>query len=212
MAGRFILSLDCEGKWGVADHLTPEHHRDLNERSLVQAYRAIMDILDRHDIKATFAVVGCFGLDKKSLLALPYDEITVRLPYTKTAFEDAASGGEGWSGSWIYDMIDDRHEIGLHGVTHTPFNQMNESDARFEFSLLPIKTGQTFIYPRNKVAHVSVLEEFGIAGYRLAKPGGAIKRFADEFNTTIKLREVKTLALQLDADAPENKKLKDSKK
>lgn len=37
-------------------------------------------------------------------------------------------------------------------------------------------------------------------------------RFADDFNTTIKLREVKTLELQLDADAPENKKLKDSKK
>jgi len=37
-------------------------------------------------------------------------------------------------------------------------------------------------------------------------------RFADDFNTTIKLREVKTLALELDADAPENKALEGSKK
>lgn len=32
-------------------------------------------------------------------------------------------------------------------------------------------------------------------------------RFADDFKTTIKLREVKTLELKLDPDAPENKKL-----
>lgn len=37
-------------------------------------------------------------------------------------------------------------------------------------------------------------------------------RFADDFKTIIKLREVKTLDLSLDADAPENKKLKDAKK
>jgi hypothetical protein len=36
-------------------------------------------------------------------------------------------------------------------------------------------------------------------------------RFADDFKTTIKLREVKTLELKLDPDAPENKKLKGKK-
>lgn len=36
-------------------------------------------------------------------------------------------------------------------------------------------------------------------------------RFADDFKTTIKLREVKTLELKLDADAPENKKFADKK-
>ena len=31
MNGRFIISLDCEGKWGMADKLQPYHHRLLTD-------------------------------------------------------------------------------------------------------------------------------------------------------------------------------------
>ena len=67
LTARFILSLDCEGKWGVADHLTPANHAQLTDAKLREAYRSILDLLDRYAIPATFAYVGCFSLSAVEL-------------------------------------------------------------------------------------------------------------------------------------------------
>ena len=61
MPATFILSLDCEGKWGVADHLDAQTHRSLADARLRAAYRDILAALDRYDIAATFAFVGLFA-------------------------------------------------------------------------------------------------------------------------------------------------------
>ena len=61
MSARFILSLDCEGKWGVADLLRKIDSRTLSEDSLRTAYGGIVALLDRLDIASTFAFVGLFG-------------------------------------------------------------------------------------------------------------------------------------------------------
>ena len=70
MAARFILSLDCEGKWGVADTLTPFEHATLSNARLIEAYGQILALLDEFDIPATFAFVGLYGESASSLAAL----------------------------------------------------------------------------------------------------------------------------------------------
>ena len=184
MPGRFILSLDCEGKWGVADLLAEPHHRTLSDQRLREAYEAIVRLLADADVPATFAVTELFLRSRDELMALPRDEIAARLPYAAPAFEDLARGsGEGWSAPWLPELIGERHERACHGVTHTPWTAMTREQARFELSLAPEAAGGTFIYPRNAVAHLDLLEEAGFAGYRLPPPRRSrAASLASEFN------------------------------
>lgn len=184
MAGTFILSLDCEGKWGVADHLSPRWRRDLSEARLKEAYRAIAALLERTGVPATFAFTELFLRSRDELLELPLDEVTARLPYTAPAFHDLLHGsGEGWTGEWALGTIGPGHEIASHGVTHTPWTKMSAEQARYELSLIPMARGRTFIHPRNAVAHLDLLEQAGFVGYRLAPPPRSrAASLAREFN------------------------------
>jgi hypothetical protein len=181
--GRFILSLDCEGKWGIADHLRPHDHVLLSTARLQRAYRDIIEALNRHDIAATFAVVGLFALSPEELSALPLEEIAARFPYCAAPVASIRAGNfDGWHGEWLRAMLGSQHEWASHGITHTPYDQMSADDVRFEHSLVPSTAGQTFIFPRNRVQHIEVLEALGIAGYRAFAESGKISRLAGEFN------------------------------
>lgn len=171
MTGYFTLSLDCEGKWGVADLLGDFHHRTLGDARLHEAYSAITSLLEEKGMAATFAFTELFLRSRDELLSLPVDELVHTLPYARSAFDDLRSGsGEGWAAPWALEMVGNRHEIACHGVTHTPWTDMSRDQARYELSIVPRPRGGTFIYPRNAVAHLDVLEEAGFAGYRLAPP------------------------------------------
>lgn len=188
MPGWFILSLDCEGKWGVADLLAATHRQTLSDQRLREAYEAIVRLLAQLSVPATFAVTELFLRSRQELLALPQDEIRALLPYAGPAFDDLARGsGEGWSAPWLIDLIGQRHERACHGVTHTPWTAMTREQARFELSLAPDSAGRTFIHPRNAVAHLDLLEEAGFAGYR--RPPAARSRassMASEFNPFVR--------------------------
>ena len=181
--GRFILSLDCEGKWGIADHLQPSDHASLTTARLQRAYRDICDLLDRHEVPATFAVVGLFALSPNELRALPIEEIAARFPYCKVPMDAIKSNGfDGWHGEWLRAMVGTGHEWASHGITHTPYDQMTADDVLFEHSLVDSTAGQTFIFPRNRVHHVQILDTLGIAGYRAFAQRGKIGRLLGEFN------------------------------
>ena len=168
--GRFILSLDCEGKWGVADHLTPAHDRTLNDERLRDAYGAIAALLARHGVVATFAFVGLFMRSADELAALPRDEIAGTLPYTRDAWRQMADGRDGWAGAWAVERVAADHEVACHGVSHTPWNDLTPAQAGFELALGGDLSGQTMIFPRNRVAHLDRLSAAGITGYRVAPP------------------------------------------
>lgn len=184
MTGRFILSLDCEGKWGIADLLADAHHEQLSDRRLRDAYEAIVALLDDLAVPATFAVTELFLRSRDELLALPGDEIAARLPYAAPAFDDLRRGsGEGWSAPWLPELIGERHERACHGVTHMPWPDMSRDQARFELSLASDAAGRTFIHPRNAIAHLDLLAEAGFAGYRLPpRRHSRAASMASEFN------------------------------
>jgi peptidoglycan/xylan/chitin deacetylase (PgdA/CDA1 family) len=65
-----------------------------------------------------------------------------------------------------------KHDIGAHGYSHKAFSKMSESEARREmeliaggFSRFPLQP-RSFVFPRNKIAHLHILEEFGYTNYR----------------------------------------------
>lgn len=182
MAARFILSLDCEGKWGVADSLTPEHRRDLNDERLEWGYRQILDLLDEHGVAATFAFAGLFSQSAEQFARLRPDveAFARRTPdYLLPALRDIdETQGSGWHGAHLADAVADApasHEIALHGVTHVPWTTMDEDQVEQEMQFFerlegPVRDSRTFVYPRNFVAHLRLLGPHGIVGYRKAPP------------------------------------------
>ncbi len=168
--GRAILSFDCEGKWGIADHLQPSHDATLNDERLSEAYTAIAALLARHGVRATFAFVGLFLRSADELAALPADEIAATLPYTRAAWEQMAAGRDGWAGAWAVETVDTGHEIACHGISHTPWDDLTDAQVDYELALGGDLSGQTMIFPRNRVAHLDRLRAAGITGYRVAPP------------------------------------------
>ncbi len=198
MVAKFILSLDCEGKWGVADHLTPGDHAALSDERLRAAYAGIVAALDRYDIAATFAFVGTFSLpaDRLARLKPALGDLARDLPgYLEPALADMETGTrQGWTGDWAVEAAATAragHEIGLHGATHIPWTWpgMTPDLARRELSLIyderaPIlKRTTTFIFPRNRGDHPELLDDFGIAGLRQTREfPNRLASLASEFN------------------------------
>jgi peptidoglycan/xylan/chitin deacetylase (PgdA/CDA1 family) len=65
-----------------------------------------------------------------------------------------------------------KHDIGAHGYYHRMFTQLTEEEAEEEMSLTALgmnKLGikpQSFIFPRNKIAHLNILRQFGYCCFR----------------------------------------------
>ncbi len=183
MAGTFILSLDCEGKWGVADHLNAGIHAALTDEALRRSYTDIVAALKSRAIPATFAVVDFFNRSKGELRNLGQGEAAALLPFTTAAWDDLANGtAQGWSAPWLTDLIATDHEIASHGASHTPFGDLSDDALELELELIGKNKYRTIIFPRNDVAHTERLAELGMIGYRAKRSGTKFSRIADEFN------------------------------
>jgi peptidoglycan/xylan/chitin deacetylase (PgdA/CDA1 family) len=178
----FILSLDCEGKWGAADRLTKGHRRDLSDLNLRRVYGAVIELLDEYQISATFAFAGGFTQSSTQLARLrpQLEELGVLAPnFLKPALRDIdETGGNGWHGNTLVEAVKSarmEHEIALHGVTHVPWTWMDRRFAETEMRMFealegPIREAKTFVYPRNLIAHTNVIAEHGFEGFRAAGP------------------------------------------
>ena len=194
MPAHFILTFDCEGKWGVADHLAARHRRELSEARLSAAYQSIVAVLDEYSIPATFAFVGAFTQSPRDFArARPAIEAIGRNApnYIGPALRDLdETGGSGWHGHHLVDLVKEAragHEIALHGVTHVPWTDLDGASVRSELSLLqqlegPIRLSKTFVYPRNRIAHADELAKFGFAGFREARSRSRFRSLLSEFN------------------------------
>lgn len=195
MATSFILSFDCEGKWGVADRLTHLHHEALTDARLRSAYHSILGLLDEYSVPATFAFVGLFAEPAGSFnhVMPQIAALASRAPmYLAPALSDITEGsGEGWHGAWAIEAVSAAevgHEIALHGVTHVPWSSRERQFFVDELKLLghlssPVRQSKTFVFPRNKVAHVELLRSAGIRGYRTApRHQSRTRSLLSEFN------------------------------
>lgn len=199
--GTFILSLDCEGKWGMADHLDRFHDEMLTSARLAGAYEALAAMFQRFEINATFAFVMAFLLAEtereefRDLLLGNVDEPDAWLQRYR---QDRAAGSlEGWHLPEALEIARSApgSEIACHGFCHRPLGNGLISDegtraelagARRVAELKGIDL-RTFIFPRNMVGHLKQICDAGFIGYRTALPSAAGMagrglRVAEEFN------------------------------
>ena len=161
---RFILSFDCEGKWGSADHPVMASSNPISGDSLANAYTHIFQILEKHNISATFALVGLFAgayeqyVDSRGDL-LESEPHRNWLQVPERSF--AAGLHDGWFYPELVDQIKSRgnHEIASHSFTHLPLHNEGVTEESFF-------TEMKFINPRNQIKFENRLSDFNFAGYR----------------------------------------------
>ncbi|MEM9975514.1 MAG: polysaccharide deacetylase family protein [Pseudomonadota bacterium] len=183
MTGTAIISLDCEGRWGVADHLSSTTAAALTNERLRGAYEKILSLFDSYDVSATFAFVGLFARSYSAELLDLTEHLAQDHEYLKAAAAGLRAGDDGWVGDWAADMIGPRHEFAFHGLTHVPWNRLTDRQATFELEQTRADHRQTMVFPRNIINHVDILERFGVVGYRARKAyRSRLESLASEFH------------------------------
>jgi peptidoglycan/xylan/chitin deacetylase (PgdA/CDA1 family) len=195
----FIMSLDCEGKWGMADALEPYHHQLLTSERLVSAYRQLLDLLARHDIAATFAFVMAFVLNEKERrrFAVLDEAGNVGDMWLRHYWQSLRAGqDDGWHLPEALEMVREAggHEVASHSFCHRPLGDSSltegganaELGAAAEAAQLKGVELKTLVFPRNEVGNLSAVRAAGYLGYRasLQRRGGRITALLEEFVTT----------------------------
>ena len=201
---QFILSFDCEGKWGMASDPAMVNSHAIGDTSLKWAYQQILESLDQFSIPASFGVVGLFAQDLSAFET--FDAAHGAEPAYASWFNNpkAAFRARNTDG-WFYPtLIEDIqgfkiHEVSSHSYTHLPFHnesvtrEIVENELRTMNQFMQSKgvSLQSMIYPRNQVAHTDLLSEFRMSGYRDSNDkrsayGSKIGTLVDEFNVLSK--------------------------
>lgn len=192
-----MLSFDCEGKWGMADSLSPRHRQLYTTANLEATYRTLTALLRKYEIESTFAFTSAFCLTPDRFDRLRPDIEPLRADagaWFGPALEAIESEcGEGWFAPACFDAVAGQggHEIGSHGFSHLPWHAPYATRAVLDAELelcrsIPAFSAdavRTFVFPRNQVAHLDLLLAHGFRAYRTARPSsGRLANFANEFN------------------------------
>lgn len=200
MSGALIISLDCEGKWGVADR--SKERRDLiSTAKLIDVYSRILDIFEKYGFRATFAFVSALCIDAdelQSLLSGVYLQHAGKNWLATPTAELERGFTDGWCAPGLLQLVRSRgvHDICTHGGTHLPYSsdattqQSVEWDinfARQRHERLGLDWGG-IVFPRNVVGHLDVMAIAGVNYYRsmdrceqVSGTVGKAVRLANEF-------------------------------
>lgn len=177
----FIVSFDCEGKWGFADRINSYHHQRFTNYNLIKSYNSLLFSLETYNIKATFAFVAAFTLSFEEYIAYQhwfsdrYFKGKNWLAYFKSQVKDKVSA-DGWFCPETFNLVHSQgiHEIATHGFTHLPFDDALVTEETIIQELEGINAWQawkqlsisTLVFPRNKIGFTPLLSKAGIQAYR----------------------------------------------
>ncbi len=150
----FCISIDCELAWGVRDQISYkfiEKTLELDENICFN----LLTIFNDFDINATWAIVAGM-LDKNNPMIKNYDSKV-------------------WYNPKIIEKIQKSkkyQEIASHSYAHPNFLNYSENEieedfqkAEYFFNNNGIKI-KTFIFPRNKIRYLNLLNKYGIKIFR----------------------------------------------
>jgi peptidoglycan/xylan/chitin deacetylase (PgdA/CDA1 family) len=195
--GVAVVSIDTELAWGEAHQRGDPVREYGTERPVI---RAVLDVLARHGIPATWAIVGHLLLDHcEPADGRPHPEV-LRPDYSWLAGDwfdvDPCSTLDAAPAFYGRDIVEEirsspvPHEIGCHSFSHLIAGDPGCGEDAFGSDLtacrrLAAAAGfelRSFVYPRNAIGHVDQLGAHGLVCYRGAAapwPGGRLVRFAD---------------------------------
>lgn len=177
----FVLSLDCEGLWGMLDQPNLQSSGIINQQSLKRAYQDIYTILDKNEVRATAAFVSLFSVPFdfiQSVGSLIEEQQRLSKGWLDPVCENIRQGPTAMDGFIGYDLaaaaLSAGHELGWHGSTHVNWVQASRRSIEIEIELFRLVNEfhgsypKSFVYPRNLIDKVDMLSAAGINNYRSA--------------------------------------------
>ena len=173
----FIMSLDTELIWGII-HTDTDASLLINDKKYCRgAIDFLLNIFEKYNIPATWAVVGHLFLDHcEKEGGIPHKD----MPRFKKDWYlcDPCTGIQRDPLYYGKDIIEKilsnpvEHEIGYHSFSHVLFSECSREVAEAE-----IKEGvkfakefgitlKSFVFPQDKIGHLDVLKENGFRIYR----------------------------------------------
>ena len=150
----FSISIDLELAWGVWDQINSKHLNNVInlERKIVDQ---LLNIFNYYEIPVTWATVAAL-IDPNNKMINVGDK-------------------KAWYAPDIIEKIINsktKHLIASHSYAHPNFKETNENivledfeKAEYFFKTMNI-TPDVFVFPRNKIAYLSILKKFNYKFYR----------------------------------------------
>ena len=211
--GTMVVSLDLELAWGRFDHypLPILEHESLQERTHITP---LLELFDRYDIPATWAVVGHLMLENclRDRHGIAHPDLFPHAYYSWFPLDwycfdpcTTVDSAPAWYAPDIVEWIRHarvRHEIGSHSFGHicygdpecTPSVALADLNAALETAARQGMVLKSFVFPRNQVGHLDVLKHLGLRSYRGAEPplirtdSRVIQRIVQFFDQLLALR------------------------
>lgn len=150
----FCISIDCELAWGVSDNISNKFIKktlDLDEKICFD----LLDIFNQFNISATWAIVAAMLDNNNSMINVIHSSA--------------------WYNPKIIEKISyskNYQELASHSYGHPNFNIHDEDfinedfeKAEYFFSKNKINV-KSFVFPRNQIKYLNLLDKHGIKIYR----------------------------------------------
>ena len=146
----------------------------INARSLHMVYSQILEILERHQVPATFALVGLFAGSSENFVESK-DELLESEPHRHWLKIPERALAQGKTDGWFFPEVVQHirskglHEIASHSYSHLPMHNEGVTEDSFLLELKCVERWKasnsvglrTFIFPRNQIKHQGMLNDFG---------------------------------------------------
>lgn len=181
--GVFLLSLDTELAWGGVHDGSYRARQELFGHTR-DAIGKLVGLLERYDIRATWAVVGHLFLDRcEPINGMKHPEI-VRPAYRWSDGDwfqndpctNAAAAPFWYAPDVVETVLGCRtpQEVGCHGFSHMIVGDPGCSAECFESEIKACQAAaarwgialRSFVFPRNAVGHLDVLRKMGFVAFR----------------------------------------------
>jgi hypothetical protein len=159
--GDFCISIDLELAWGTWDKPSPDYDRLCAEKEKA-IVTSLLELFARYETPATWAIVGRL-LDREPAAA-----------------NRSGHGDRIWYAPDLVELVRDaapRHDIGSHGFAHIYFGHAARDQIRADLeSARRVHHAHgldftSFVFPRDQVAHLDLLEAVGIRVFRSVDVG-----------------------------------------
>ncbi|MEM3610050.1 MAG: polysaccharide deacetylase family protein [Candidatus Anstonellales archaeon] len=183
--GVFLISIDLEMMWGFNLELLENNRSIKSYLKLVlksrEAISYLLEILEKYEIPATWAVVGHLMLDRCEKVEgvphpnMPRPKINGSDWYSLDPCSSVKDEPFWYAPDVIASILDSEitHEIASHSFSHVDFSRISaevaEAELRESKKLIEDICGvtpKTFIFPKSRFGHFNILKTNGFIAFR----------------------------------------------
>jgi len=170
--GVFIISLDTELLWGRVRYGINRNRYEKEWFKNRKNIKKILRLFEKYNIQGTWAVVGHLFLDKCNR---KHKEIIGSEKWRNQFTGNSIKTESLWYGRDIIQMLKNAkvpQEIACHGFSHTNFTELTDKEASSELKACKNIASKekvrlnTFVFPQEKHAKYTILENSGFKCYR----------------------------------------------